>query len=117
MSVDFEPSQQRWILVVSWVTYMMWVAFFWAGLAGVGLVCIASTALLRRHLCWQIQRIHIVAEELTGLWQLGGWLCIHTDDRNIWICRHELPAGRWAHLLAYLIREVPRQAVGLRISS
>ena len=120
MTFELHHSRWRWYLLLCWVAYMMWVAFFWLGFMGVSLVCIASTGLLRHQmsrLINPVQRVLLDEADLCGFWQLGAWLCVHTRQSSLWIMRTELQPGQWAVLSAYLIQHSSRQAVGLRISS
>jgi hypothetical protein len=120
LTLELHLSAWRVYLAFVWVGYMGWVAYFWLGFAGIGVVCVLSTRLLRRQLYRStkvVRRIHLQADDIKGVWQLAGLLCIHTHSASHWILPGEILPGQRATLGAYLLEHVPRQAVGLRISS
>ena len=120
MILELRLSRWRVYLAVLWVGYMAWVSYFWLGFAGIGLVFVLSTRLLRRHiyrLSRVSARIYLQDDDLKGVWQLGRWLCVYTYSRRHWVFPGELLPGQLAALRAFLLEHVPRQAVGLRISS
>ena len=94
---------------------MAWVAWFWVGLTGVGLVCVAATTVLRS--LWQSgQRVADVGEPV-AVWIMPWAVCIKADQQQHWLCRDEVPAGQWAALLRHVRTHVPHQAVGLSLSN
>ena len=120
MTVALRLSVWRVYLAFLWVGYLSWVAYFWLGFAGIGGVCVLSTRLLRRQFNRTARvsmRVHLQDDDIKGVWQLGDWLCIHTYTASYWIFPGELLPGQRAALQVYLLEHVPRQAVGLRISS
>ncbi|XOV82095.1 MAG: hypothetical protein ACFHXK_14665 [bacterium] len=120
MSLELRRSAWRVYLGLVWVGYMAWVAFFWLGFAGVSLVCVLSTRFLRRLLAQTTHSrrvLELSAGNIRGFWQLGSWLCIRNDAGSHWILHDEILPGQRAALCRYLLEHVPRQAVGLRISS
>ncbi len=120
MTLELHLSSWRVYLPVLWVGYMSWVSYFWLGFAGIGLVCVLSTRLLRRQM-YRLSRVsrHIYLQDndIKGLWQLGSLLCVQTYTASYWFFPGEIRPGQLAALRAYLLEQVPRQAVGLRISS
>lgn|GEM_PF-2461451 len=120
MTLALRLSRWRVYLPVVWVGYMGWVSYFWLGFAGIGLVCVLSTRLLRRQmyrLSRASRRIYLQDDDIKGVWQLGNLLCVQTYSANHWIFPGEILPGQRAALRVYLLEQVPRQAVGLRISS
>ncbi|MCR9258556.1 MAG: hypothetical protein NXH95_02455 [Pseudomonadaceae bacterium] len=120
MTVELSLSPWRVYLAILWVGYMSWVSFFWLGFAGVGLVCVCSTRLMRRQmyrLSRVSRRIYLQEDNIRALWQLGGLMCIRTYAASHWIFPGELQPGQRAALRIFLLEQVPRQAEGLRISS
>ena len=96
---------------------MTGVAWYWAGLVGVGLICVASTGMLRRLWSAQPGVVQIDAMQLSRVWVVPWALCIGLGDQRIWLCRDEVAPGQWAGLLRFLELHAPRQALGLSISS
>jgi hypothetical protein len=120
LTLKLQLSLWRVYLAFLWVAYMGWVSHFWLGFAGIGLVCVSSTRLLRRQM-YRLSRgsrhIYLQEDDIKGSWQLGNLLCVQTYTASHWIFPGEISPGQLAALRVYLLEQVPRQAVGLRISS
>ena len=120
MTLELHLSCWRVYVAVLWVGYMSWVSYFWLGFAGIGLVCLFSTRLLRRQmyrLSRARRRIHLQDDNIKSVWQLGSLLCVSTFSTSYWIFPGEIRPGQLAALRVYFLEQVPGQAVGLRISS
>ena len=95
---------------------MAWVGFYWLGLTGIGLVCVASTAWLRHE--WEVA--HGVLEfelgRLQRVWILPFVVWVETPTARCWMFRDEVGPAQWAALLRGLHAHAPLQAVGFNIS-
>ena len=95
---------------------MAWVGYYWLGLTGIGLVCVASTLWLRSK--WRIPNgfLEFDADQLQRVWIMPMAVYVETSTERCWMFRDEIGPAQWAALLRALHAYVPRQAVGFNIS-
>ncbi len=117
MNISYVAGRYRCTGVYLWLGYMSWVAWYWMGLVGVGLVCVASTHGLRKLWSNEARVVQLDAMNLSEIWIVPWALYIRTVDEHLWLCRDEIPTAQWAGLLRLLKLHGPRQAVGLSISN
>jgi hypothetical protein len=113
--VVYRTGQTRCLAACIWLAYMAWVAWFWCGLTGVGLVCIGATPMLRS-LGQSYDRV-VELSAPTKVWIMPWAICIESDHGRQWLCRDEVPPAKWAAVLRYVRMYVSHQAVGLSLSN
>ena len=106
----------RVLCAVSWISLMSWVVYFWLGFAGVGFVCVASTAWLREVFETFEQKRIVSWASINHVWLWPWFVGVDSGGGMLWFFRDEHVPSQWAELNRGLRLHVPRQAIGLSIS-
>ena len=116
MTLVYQAGQSRQRACWLWLLFCYWVCWFWFGVLGAGLVCIAATRWLRE--CRRRGEIvlELPADQLVQVWALPQVLRVQLTQGHCWVWRDELPLSEWRRLRRYLRINLPGQALGLSIS-
>ena len=119
MTLAYELATLRRGLAALWVVLMAWVGWFWLGLAGVGLTCVAATRWLRVLWHTPTRTLTLAPEAIKQVWVSAYAVAIVSREHPapVWLFKDECPPARWASLLRFLYRHAPVQALGLSTSN
>lgn len=118
MSIVFKPAALRSAAALVWLLYIAWVAVYWLGLTGLGLVCVLSTRWLAALLAPGERSFQFDAASVDAVWIMPFAVAVRMGREPQWLFRDETGPAQWAAVLRTL-RQLPRaqpQAVGLNIS-
>ncbi len=119
MTFEFRRSALRSIVFYLWLAFISLNSFIWLGLMGMAICCVLTTPLLREH--WQQRRAWfrytLAAEDIRQCWVCELAVCVISNNSYQWLFKDEIEPLVWAGLRRYLKMNMPRQPLGLSISS
>ena len=96
------PSAYRWSAAMGWLLYMTWVAYYWVGLTGVGLVCVLSTRWLLALSAPQQRQFRFDPAAVDRIWVMPFAVNFRCAGECQWLFRDETGPAQWAALLRQL---------------